>query len=205
MAAGIIALALEANPTLTWRDVQHLVVLTSRGSSGNYLKSDDWKTNGAGREYSHSYGFGLMDADAITEMASNWTNVPEQHICDSPEFISENGLLESSANASDCASEISSLEHVHLFIDLDSTSRRGDLSVSLTSPSGTTSRLLNFRPFDNQPVGFASFGNWPMMSVHFWGENVTGDASNDWTLRINNRGNGVASLKRWKLRFYGTN
>ena len=30
MAAGIVALALEANPEMTWRDVQHIVVRTSR-------------------------------------------------------------------------------------------------------------------------------------------------------------------------------
>lgn len=29
LASGIIALALEANPNLTWRDVQHLVAWTS--------------------------------------------------------------------------------------------------------------------------------------------------------------------------------
>ena len=29
-AAGVIALALEANPSLTWRDIQHLLVLTSK-------------------------------------------------------------------------------------------------------------------------------------------------------------------------------
>ncbi|CAB4063037.1 PCSK5 [Lepeophtheirus salmonis] len=134
MAAALIALTLEANPNMTWRDVQHIVVLTARGSAGSYLKSDDWSVNGAGREFSHSYGFGLMDADAMVKLAANWTNIPEQMICHSSEVIYENGL-----------------------VDLDSTSRRGDLSVSLTSPSGTTSRLLNFRPFDDERVGFASF------------------------------------------------
>ena len=29
IGAGIIALALEANPELTWRDVQHLIVRSS--------------------------------------------------------------------------------------------------------------------------------------------------------------------------------
>ena len=29
MAAGIVALALESNPNLTWRDVQHIIVRTS--------------------------------------------------------------------------------------------------------------------------------------------------------------------------------
>ena len=43
MAAGIIALALEANPSLTWRDVQHLIVKTSQPHN---LKAIDWRTNG---------------------------------------------------------------------------------------------------------------------------------------------------------------
>jgi len=30
MAAAIIALTLEANPSLTWRDVQHIMVRTAR-------------------------------------------------------------------------------------------------------------------------------------------------------------------------------
>ena len=30
MAAAIIALTLEANPSLTWRDVQHIMIRTSR-------------------------------------------------------------------------------------------------------------------------------------------------------------------------------
>ena len=30
MAAAIIALILEANPALTWRDVQHIMIKTSR-------------------------------------------------------------------------------------------------------------------------------------------------------------------------------
>merc|ERR1712051_996494 len=32
-AAGVFALALEANPKLTWRDMQHLTVLTSKRNS----------------------------------------------------------------------------------------------------------------------------------------------------------------------------
>lgn len=27
------------------------------------------------------YGYGLMDATAMVELAEKWTNVPEQHIC----------------------------------------------------------------------------------------------------------------------------
>ena len=62
MAAGIIALALEANPSLTWRDDQHLIVKTSQPRN---LKATDWRTNGMKRKVSHSYGYGIMDTGKI--------------------------------------------------------------------------------------------------------------------------------------------
>ena len=54
-----MALVLEANPSLTWRDVQYLIVETSQPRN---LKTTDWQTNGIGRKVSHHYGYGLMDA-----------------------------------------------------------------------------------------------------------------------------------------------
>lgn len=59
MAAGIIALALEANHNLTWRDVQYLIVETAKAK---YLNALDWTTNGVGKRVSHAFGFGMMDA-----------------------------------------------------------------------------------------------------------------------------------------------
>ena len=47
MAAAIVALTLEANPKLGWRDMQHIIVQTSKR---HLLKADDWSTNGVGRE-----------------------------------------------------------------------------------------------------------------------------------------------------------
>ena len=46
LAAGVVALALQANPALTWRDMQHIVVMTARTAN---LRSDDWVVNGVGR------------------------------------------------------------------------------------------------------------------------------------------------------------
>ena len=46
LAAGICALALEANRDLTWRDMQHIVVRTAKPAN---LKAMDWVTNGVGR------------------------------------------------------------------------------------------------------------------------------------------------------------
>lgn len=46
LAAGICALALQANTNLTWRDMQHIVVRTARPL---HLIANDWATNGVGR------------------------------------------------------------------------------------------------------------------------------------------------------------
>uniref|UniRef100_A0A1B0CYQ6 furin n=1 Tax=Phlebotomus papatasi TaxID=29031 RepID=A0A1B0CYQ6_PHLPP len=50
LAAGICALALEANPSLTWRDMQYLVVLTSRPEP--LEKENGWILNGVKRKVS---------------------------------------------------------------------------------------------------------------------------------------------------------
>nr|CAD7446278.1 unnamed protein product [Timema bartmani] len=93
LAAGIVALALQANPDLTWRDVQYLVVLTSRPAP--LRREAGWVTNGANRKVSHKFGYGLMDAGAIVSLAEQWTNVPLQHICKSQE-VSEDRCVYSS-------------------------------------------------------------------------------------------------------------
>ena len=59
--------------------------------------------------------------------------------------------------------------------------RRGDVELTLTSPSGTRSTLLPFRDFDF--VNDEGYDDWPFMSVHFWGETPVGT----WALRTSYR------------------
>lgn len=40
--------------------------------------SSTWAANGAGRDFSHQYGFGRVDAWAAVTSARNWTNVPAE-------------------------------------------------------------------------------------------------------------------------------
>jgi len=78
IAAGIIALALEANQNLTWRDVMFLIVLSSNAKS---IKSNNYITNKRGLLVSSRYGFGLMNAGKMVEMAKTWKNVPALQSC----------------------------------------------------------------------------------------------------------------------------
>ncbi|KAK0168883.1 hypothetical protein PV327_002645 [Microctonus hyperodae] len=197
LAAGICALALEANKDLTWRDMQHIVVRTANPLN---LVANDWVTNGVGRKVSHSFGYGLMDATAMVLLARKWRTVPEQHKCEvsAPHMnrpIPARSQLALELKVKEC-SGVNFLEHVQAKISLMAT-RRGDLKITLTSPQNTTSILLAKRPHDISKTGF---NQWPFMSVHMWGERPHGT----WKLEIHNEGRYLDTLEEWKLVFYGT-
>ncbi|KAG8575407.1 hypothetical protein GDO81_009543 [Engystomops pustulosus] len=181
LAAGIIALALEANNNLTWRDMQHLVVRTSNPA---HLNTNDWITNGVGRKVSHSYGYGLLDAGAMVALAKNWTSVGPQRKCminilTEPKDIGRK--LEVRRKVEPCngmSNYISMVEHVQTRLTL-SYNRRGDLGIYLTSPMGTRSCLLAPRPHDYSADGF---NDWAFMTTHSWDE----DPAGEWILEIEN-------------------
>ncbi|XP_012585419.1 PREDICTED: proprotein convertase subtilisin/kexin type 4 isoform X2 [Condylura cristata] len=201
LAAGMIALALEANPLLTWRDMQHLVVRASRPAQ---LQAEDWRINGVGRQVSHHYGYGLLDAGLLVDTARSWLpTLPQQkcalQILHTPSPILP--LMHVRKNVSACAGQanyIRSLEHVQVQLSL-AYSRRGDLEISLTSPMGTRSTLVAIRPFDISGQGY---NNWIFMSTHFWDEDPRGQ----WTLGLENKGYyfNTGTLHRYTLLLYGT-
>uniref|UniRef100_A0A4W5LZQ0 Furin (paired basic amino acid cleaving enzyme) b n=1 Tax=Hucho hucho TaxID=62062 RepID=A0A4W5LZQ0_9TELE len=202
LAAGIIALALEANMNLTWRDMQHLVVRTSHPA---HLSTDDWSTNGVGRRVSHSYGYGLLDAGAMVALAQNWTSVGPQHQCvltmlSEPRDISSRLLFSKSLDACWGKPEyVSSLEHVQARLTL-SYNHRGNLAILLISPLGTRSTLLAPRPKDYSSEGFK---DWAFMTTHSWDEDPRGE----WTLEIENvseQGHDYGVLSQFTLILYGT-
>ncbi|XP_063003351.1 proprotein convertase subtilisin/kexin type 4 [Elgaria multicarinata webbii] len=202
LTAGMIALALEANPTLTWRDMQHLVV---RASSPAHLQADDWAVNGVGRKVSHYYGYGLLDAGELVGLAKKWNTTRPQRKCyvqvvHKPVAV---GLrLSISENVtSACLGKtrsIRALEHVQVQLSLR-YSRRGDLAISLTSPMGTKSTLVAVRPYDTSNEGYR---DWSFMSTHYWDE----DPQGSWTLLLENKGDAYNTgfLDSFVLKLYGT-
>jgi subtilisin family serine protease/subtilisin-like proprotein convertase family protein len=73
LISGVAALLLSAQPELTWRDVQQILLLSAR----HYDFADpDLRTNGAGLLVSHNVGFGVPDAGVAVQLALQWTNRP---------------------------------------------------------------------------------------------------------------------------------
>uniref|UniRef100_A0A8D0BUH7 Neuroendocrine convertase 1 n=1 Tax=Salvator merianae TaxID=96440 RepID=A0A8D0BUH7_SALMN len=208
LAAGIFALALEANPNLTWRDMQHLVVWTSEFDP--LANNPGWKKNGAGLMVNSRFGFGLLNAKALVDLADPavWKGLPEKKECivkDSsfePRLLRASGEVTIEIPTTACDGQenaIKSLEHVQFEATIE-YSRRGDLHVTLTSPLGTNTVLLAERQRDKSPNGFK---DWDFMSVHTWGEDPRGT----WTLKIidtSRRMQNEGRIVNWKLILHGT-
>jgi len=201
VASGILGLVLQANPNLHWRDVQHLIARCSNSNIG----SVQWKKNGVGIKVSDDFGFGVLDAKALTDGAKQWKNVGPQMNCILS--FSENTKIDGEAtlnrkiNISQTAAcrGIRHLEHVLLVLNLNFTFRR-QIEVTLTSPLGTTSIMLRSgRRFD----GGKTIENLSLLSLHHWGENPNGL----WELRIRNtlpNANQKGFLFNFALQLFGT-
>lgn len=201
--AGIFALVLEANPNLSWRDLQHLIVNTSRTTD---RQDKDWQKNGAGHHVNHKYGFGVLDAAALVKAATSpyWRTAAEQHICREQDQtdnkrIPPRGTLTSTIISTGCSGKtncVMKLEHVRVYVTLTHKSR-GSLRIVLTSPAGTRSELLAPRDKDYSSDGFQ---NWPFMTVFSWGENPVGI----WKLEVSDTKGLDGDFKKWSIRLYGT-
>ncbi|KAF6736979.1 Neuroendocrine convertase 2 [Oryzias melastigma] len=205
-AAGVFALALEANPNLTWRDMQHLSVLTSKR---NQLHDEvhQWRRNGVGLEFNHLFGYGVLDAGGMVKMAKEWKTVPERFHCvagsiQEPHKIQSGNKLVLAINTEACEGKdnfVRYLEHVQAVVTVNAT-RRGDLNINMTSPMGTKSILLSRRPRDDDSK--VGFDKWPFMTTHTWGEDPRGT----WVLEVGFQGDepqrGV--LKEWTVMLHGT-
>jgi len=203
VVSGVVALMLEANPELGYRDVQEILAYsaTRAGTSEAPWRINgarDW--NGGGLHISDDYGFGVVDAHAAVRLAETWNAQSTKANLDlatasSNRFatIPDGGTLTDSVTIANGNLKIDRVDVV-LNIDHDAI---GQLIVTLTSPNGTTSTLVN-RP------GGGSSGlddiRFTVDSVQFWGETGTGT----WTLTVQDRTTGtVGRLESWTLKLYG--
>ena len=196
VVSGVVALMLESNPNLGWRDVQEILIRSARQ---NDFFDGDWINNGAGFHFNNKYGAGMVDAQAAVNLAQGWANLAEQIALSALQTnlnlaipdLAPNGVLVSfDITAADFRAE-----HVTVTIDT-AHSFAGDLEMILTSPSGTESRLSER---DNAPL--FDYNNWKLMTVRNWGELARGT----WTLRVSDRGfGGNGSLQSARMEIWGS-
>lgn len=72
IVTGVVALMLEANPNLGWRDVQEIIMRSAAIVDPMY---GEWSYNPMGMPVSHKYGAGTVDALKAVQMSKAWINL----------------------------------------------------------------------------------------------------------------------------------
>lgn len=166
MVTGIVALMLQVNPRLTWRDIKYILAVTSRKI--DQTRSDiiwngivldrGWVSNAAGHQFSNWYGFGLVDASRAVRMASRFTSLPKLKLGSWEPYAGATVPIpyrnENKGIASIVVTDDLKIEAVLLHVETTAKSPN-NLRVSLTSPLGTQSVVVPaLTALQNTPDGF---------------------------------------------------
>ena len=214
--SGAIALLLETQPDLTWRDVKHILAKTARQlhmdippvrvafSGTPAVLQHGWITNAAGYHFHNWYGFGAVDVDAAVALAATHTpnslgvfteSAPVRLATGVTIPDHDGGGLTQTQNITGL-SRTANIEAVQLRIEVTHGSPR-ELGFELTSPAGTRN-VIN--PVFNEALyGVDNPLNWTILSNAFYGEPPTGE----WTLNVIDAAEGtIGALDAWSLIFY---
>ncbi len=215
VVSAAIALILEANASLTWRDVRYILATTTRMihqdippattliASITYETRQAWTTNSAGYAFHEWYGFGSLDVDKAVSLAesyatnsysvlnnANYIDLSINNTWHSSETLNPNIAIAPFTAISRTLSVVDSIsiESLEVFFSIDPSS----YGIKLTSPSGTTAIIV--------PLGNGS-ANKQVNVNNFFRENSAGS----WTIEIinNNASNTNEALISWGVRFFG--
>lgn len=129
MVSGVVALIMQANPDLTWRDIKHILAVTARKVDASTAAAPNgtqhpstglgrcpsltldghayelgWVTNRAGIDFNNLYGFGLVDAKAAVELAKDLSADPLEFL-PMPAFVETNPDFDEADYSSDSISK----------------------------------------------------------------------------------------------------
>ncbi len=210
VVSGMVALMLEANKNLGWRDVQEILVYSAKhndAASAGWQKNDATNWNGGGLYFSHDYGFGAADAHAAVRLAETWTlKQTTSNMVTTAAFNAAPSLPIPAAGTITTTINVTQnieIEHVLVKLDIDHT-KAGDLVVTLVAPDGTKSVLADHignGNFISSAYGISGI-HFDMSSNAHWGERSQGV----WTLEINDTvGGNSGVLNSWGVQFTGNN
>ncbi|MFM2281647.1 MAG: hypothetical protein RLZZ444_3878 [Pseudomonadota bacterium] len=190
MVSGVVALILEANADLGWRDVQSILAYSARhvgsGINGESLSGSErnlWGWNGAtnwnggGLHFSADYGYGLVDALAAVRLAESWTDQStsaNEQTASLDMTDATTAIDASDVSFTQTMTDAIVVERVVVSLDFASV-YLSDLEVYLTGPDGKEIRIVGDQGGENDYDGVYTFE-----SQAFRGSLSAGD----WTVRV---------------------
>ncbi|MGB3245304.1 MAG: S8 family serine peptidase [Sulfitobacter sp.] len=168
MVSGVVALMLEANDQLGWRDVQEILANSARhvgtdvGAGINGAEQNAWAFNnaahwnGGGMHFSKDYGFGLVDAHAAVRMAETWgtdSQTSANDVIAFEDIINGSETIDGVVNGGNTAvtsgvetyswTETANVRIEQVTLDVAfETTWLGDLEITVVSPDGTTHLVI---------------------------------------------------------------
>lgn len=197
VASGVAALIMEANPTLTWRDVRYIIAKTAtkidldfepvilEQQSQKYTADDGWVTNKASNSFHNWYGFGMVNAQKAVQVATrDYSLLPELQ---QTEFVisTNQEIVLIPENFDGVVKQVQieqnmKVEAVQLKLNIDHN-RFSDLAIEVISPSGTRSVVVTPRNLHiYNPKIFGDESEVLLLSHAFLDESSEGL----WTIKI---------------------
>lgn len=188
IASGVVALMLDVRPELGWRDVKEILL---RSSTQLMPNDPEWVTRPAGLpskpiKHHPRFGGGMVNALEAVTLARTWTNLgPEVSVVSST--LTNLDIPQAGEGAIRRIVAVPNtpirVEHAELTIRV-LYSFRGNLEISLISPSGTVS---SFTKVSESDLG-ADFegrdgGGFTFTSVRHWGETSVVPGGN-WVIQV---------------------
>ena len=182
LVSSTVALMLQVNPELGYRDVQEILALSANPlSGGNGVANGAGNFNGGGMLFDREMGFGALDAAAAVAFARNWT---AQSDASNEDHIGADFIVPANASPTeqiltlDIANPSTgdfSLDFVELSIAVTDLDLRS-LAIELISPDGTVTTIAP----NLNAAGNRTNLDFTFSSVATWGESPYGT----WQLKL---------------------
>jgi subtilisin-like proprotein convertase family protein len=219
VTSGVVALMLEANPNLTWRDVKHILATTANQVDAtiapvtytvggqSLIAEPAWTTNAAGYKFHNWYGFGRINAEAAVAMAKTYTSYLPANgqlktawlpgSLTKATTIPDNSVAGLSDTVNVTSSGIKQIEAVQVELGGLTINEYSDLNIEIVSPNGTRSVIM---PAYNGYKGNVTSLTYVLASNAFYGEPADGN----WTVKVvDARAGNTGTLTTTKLRIFG--
>jgi subtilisin-like proprotein convertase family protein len=221
IVTGAIAVLREVNPDLSWRDIKHILAETAvkidptasatthptGANLGGHTYQQGWVTNAASYSFHPWYGLGQINLSAAKALAENpdfdlfqlkTTDTMTDALSYSTGTVNL-GIPDNSSVGRSSSINVSAhhlvIEHVQVSVNITHPFP-GDLGLELTSPSGTTTKLMNI---NNNMLG-TNLANVLFGANGFYGERSRGN----WTLKvIDGAALDTGTLVSWSISIVG--